>query len=388
MWAWLEILFVAYFAFCTFYSLLFSLAGHFYQTKSLTVELEKKRLAVLIPAYKEDSVIVGTAISALEQKYPRKDFDVIVIADSLKKETLSTLRSLPIIVHEVHFEKSTKVKSLQSALASYPNYYGVIILDADNIMQPNFLEKINSCFCKGCMAIQGQRTAKNKNTPMAVLDGLSEAIANHINRKGAIALGLSSPIIGSGMAFQYTLLKNILSSMDSVGGFDKELQLRTLELGHKIHYVHQAVVLDEKVDSPEVFENQRKRWMSSHYIYLRKFLTKGILSLLEGNLSIFNIAVLYNLQLPRLMNLGVMSIVVFVAILLQSYLTLPIIIWLALWSLYIISFVIAIPKSFLNKDILRALLTAPQTFITIFALHFKLRGANKKFIHTPHKQHS
>ncbi|MBS1553283.1 MAG: glycosyltransferase [Bacteroidetes bacterium] len=388
MWAWLEILFVAYFAFCTFYSLLFSLGGHFYQNKSLKVEVEKKRLAVLIPAYKEDSVIVGTAISALEQKYPRKDFDVIVIADSLKEETLVALRKLPIIVHEVHFEKSTKVKSLQSALASYSNYHGVVILDADNIMQPSFLEKINSCFCIGCMAIQGQRTAKNKNTPMAILDGLSEAIANHINRKGAIALGLSSPIIGSGMAFQYTLLKNILSSMDSIGGFDKELQLRTLELGHKIHYIHEAVVLDEKVDSPEVFENQRKRWMSSHYIYLRKFLTKGILSLLKGNVSIFNIAVLYNLQLPRLMNLGIISISVFAAILLQSYLTVPIIVWLSLWMLYIISFVIAIPKSFLNKDILRALLTAPQTFITIFALHFKLKGANKKFIHTPHKQHS
>jgi cellulose synthase/poly-beta-1,6-N-acetylglucosamine synthase-like glycosyltransferase len=387
MLVWVEFFFWGYFVFATCYSLLFSMAGLFYRTPSFSKATRNFKIAVLIPSYKEDSVIVSVAKQALLQSYPTASYDVIVIADSLQSSTLIELRKLAIIVHEVHFEKSTKVKSLQSVLNTYGNYEVAVILDADNVMQPEFLTKINQCFNNGWRAVQAQRAAKNRNTSFAVLDGLSEAIANHINRQGSIALGLSSPIIGSGMAFDFALLKNILNTMDSVGGFDKELQLKVLESGTKIHYVKDAIVLDEKVDNPEVFENQRKRWMSSHYIYFKKFFGKGMTSLIKGNFSIFNIAVLYNIQLPRMMNLGLLTIMAAFSIVARNYLFLPFWYWTLLLVLYASSFMLAVPISFLNRSFFKAILTAPRAFITIFALHFKLKGANKKFIHTPHKQH-
>jgi cellulose synthase/poly-beta-1,6-N-acetylglucosamine synthase-like glycosyltransferase len=387
MQVWVELLFFFYFSFVTAYSLLFSIAGLFHRSPRFISKSTDRnhRIAVLIPSYKEDNVIIYVAKQALIQSYPKDYFDVIVIADSLQDITLVELRKLPIVVHEVHFEKSTKVKSLQSVLNIYTNYDLAVILDADNVMAPDFLVKINQCYNNGWHAIQGQRTAKNKNTSFAVLDGLSEAIANHINRQGSIVLGLSSPIIGSGMAFQFSLLKDILNTMDSIGGFDKELQLKVLEGGTKIHYLKDGIVLDEKVDNPEVFENQRKRWMSSHYIYFRKFFSKGITSLFRGNLSIFNIAILYNIQLPRMMNLGLLSIFTLLSVLLRNFLHFPFWYWPLLLSLYALSFVLAIPRSYFNKSFFMALLSAPKAFITIFALHFKLKDANKKFIHTPHK---
>jgi len=387
MWVWIELFIFCYFLFVAAYSLLFSIAGVFYRTPIFKPAIRNFKIAVLIPSFKEDSVIIGVARQALEQSYSKLNYDVVVIADSLQAETLNKLHELDIIVHEVHFDKSTKVKSLQSVLNRYSTYDIAVILDADNVMHSEFLIKINGCFNNGWKAVQGQRTAKNRNTPFAVLDGLSEAIANHINRQGSIALGLSSPIIGSAMAFDYKLLKNTLNTMDSIGGFDKELQLKILESGTKIHYVKDAVVLDEKVDNPEVFENQRKRWMSSHYVYFKKFFSKGIVSLFNGDLSIFNIAILYNIQLPRMMNLGLLTIVSALAILARNYLTFPFWYWLLLLFLYALSFILAIPTSYFNKSFFMALLTAPKAFITIFALHFKLKGANKKFIHTPHKQH-
>jgi len=387
MLVWVELFFLGYFLFVTSYSLLFSIAGIFYRTPTFPKAHRDFRIAVLIPSYKEDSVIVNVAKHALLQSYARANYDVIVIADSLQSSTLVELRKLAIIVHEVHFEKSTKVKSLQSVLNTYGNCEVAVILDADNLMHTDFLSKINDCFNNGWRAIQGQRTAKNRNTSFAVLDGLSEAIANHINRQGSIALGLSSPIIGSGMAFEFSLLRNVLNTMDSIGGFDKELQLKVLESGTKIHYVKDAIVLDEKVDNPEVFENQRKRWMSSHYIYFKKFFGKGMTSLIKGNFSIFNIAVLYNIQLPRMMNLGLLTIMAAFSIVARNYLFLPFWYWTLLLVLYASSFMLAVPISFLNRSFFKAILTAPRAFITIFALHFKLKGVNKKFIHTPHKQH-
>lgn len=384
---WIELVLFGYFAYVTLYSFTFSFAGLFYRVPSFAFEKNetKHKISVFIPSYKEDSVIVGVARQALNQSYPKAQYDVIVIADSLKPTTLAELNTLDIIVHEVHFEKSTKVKSLKSVLNTYTNYAIAVILDADNVMAPDFLEQINSCYNKGWKAIQGQRTAKNKNTSFAVLDGLSETIANHMNRKGAIALGLSSPIIGSGMAYDFILLKNIMNSIDSVGGFDKELQLKVLDGGEKIHYLHSAIVLDEKVDNPEVFQNQRRRWMSSHYIYFKKFFSMGMASLLKGNFSIFNIAILSNLQLPRVMNLGIFTIVTLLSIILQNWLHVPFWYWLILYAIYITSFFFAIPRSFYNKALFQAVLHLPKAFLSIVLIHFKLKGADKKFIHTPHK---
>lgn len=385
MQAWIELIVFSYFCFAAAYSLLFSLAGLFYRTPRYTSNEKKQRkIAVFIPSYKEDSVIVHVAKAALHQTYPKANYDVIVIADSLQPTTVEALRQLDIIVHEVMFEKSTKVKSLQSALAAYPGYEIAVILDADNVMKANFLELVNRYYNEGWRAIQGQRVAKNNNTPFAVLDGISEGISNHINRAGATALGLSSPIIGSGMAYDFKLFREIMASITSVGGFDKELQVRVLERNERILYLKDAVVLDEKVENPEVFQNQRKRWMSSHYIYAKKFFMTGLRGIFKGKLSLFNIAVLLSVQLPRVLNLGVLFLLALSAIVLRDLLWLPFWTWPALLGLYLLSFFLAIPRSFYNRELLGAIVHLPRAFASMLLLHFRLKGADKKFIHTPH----
>jgi cellulose synthase/poly-beta-1,6-N-acetylglucosamine synthase-like glycosyltransferase len=326
-------------------------------------------------------------MEALKQSLDKSLYDVIVIADSLQASTLSSLRQLDIVVHEVFFETSTKVKSLQNVLNTYTGYDIAVILDADNIMDTDFLENINKYFASGWMAIQGQRVAKNNNSPFAILDGLSERLGNHINRAGSMALGLSSPIIGSGMAYDFSMLKEIMNSIDSVGGFDKELQVKVLERGEKILYLKDAIVFDEKVDNPEVFKNQRKRWISSHYIYAKKFFLSGVKGLFKGKISLFNIAVLISIQLPRVMNLGILFSLVVLSTLLQSHLHFSVWYWLTLFITYLISFILAVPISLYNRKFLLALLHAPKAFFAVLMLHFKLKGADKKFIHTPHKQH-
>jgi cellulose synthase/poly-beta-1,6-N-acetylglucosamine synthase-like glycosyltransferase len=390
MLAWLEYFLFGYFVFVACYSLLFSLAGCFYRNpRFISRESDRHhKMAVFIPSYKEDNIIVNIAKLALNQSYPKSNYDVIVLADSLQPATLASLRQLNIIVHEVHFDKSTKVKSLQSALNTFNGYDIAAILDADNVMDTEFLVKINQGFNQGWRAIQGQRTAKNRNSSFAVLDGLSEGIANHIYRQGAITLGLSSPIIGSGMAFDYAAFREVINNIDPASvAEDKELQLGILKKNIKIHYIKEAIVYDEKVDNQEVFENQRKRWMHSHYSYLIKFFKTGIASIFKGQLTIFNITILHNIQLPRAMNIGLLAAIIIVSLLLTKYLLFPFWYWIALLGLYALSFLLAIPKSFHNKAFFKAILTAPKAFLSIFKVHFKLKNANKKFIHTPHKQH-
>ena len=78
--------------------------------------------------------------------------------------------------------------------------------------------------------------------------------------------------------------------------------------GIKVYYYKEANVLDEKVHKSAVFENQRKRWISSQYHYLAKYFSKGVAELMAGNFTYFNSAVLRNIQLPRLINLGLLGL--------------------------------------------------------------------------------
>jgi cellulose synthase/poly-beta-1,6-N-acetylglucosamine synthase-like glycosyltransferase len=351
---------------------------------------EVRRIAIMIPAYKEDEVIMEVALKATQQNYPPDHFDVIVIADSLKEETLRSLETLPIDLIRVSFEKSTKSKALNYALSNLHKDYDIaLILDADNIMESDFLKKINQAFHKGFNVVQGKRIAKNLNTSFAILDGISEAVNNHIFRQGHRAIGLSSGLIGSGMAFDFVLFKAIMKETYAVGGFDKELEFRLFQDGHKIEYLNNALVYDEKIQNSRDFNNQRRRWLSTNRVYLNKFIGTGIKALFQnGNIDIID--KLYQMVLPpRVLLVGAVFIMSFVHALIELIWkdlqwSIQPIYWHLLFVLTILTFLASIPRSFYNKKTLKACLSIPHAFFIMFILLFKLKDANKEFIHTRH----
>ncbi|MEZ4951604.1 MAG: glycosyltransferase [Saprospiraceae bacterium] len=119
----------------------------------------------MIPAYKEDSVILESALYALSANYPKNHFNVMVLADQLKRETLDKLSLLPIQLVEVQFEKSTKVKALKKGMEQIGSKTeAIVILDADNLMDDHFLKEANQALQSGATVIQGQRIAKSELT--------------------------------------------------------------------------------------------------------------------------------------------------------------------------------------------------------------------------------
>lgn len=384
----IEVILFSYLAGCILFNLVLSIAGRL-QRKRTTPDQEAglyARVAILIPAYKEDSIILSTVQSYDRLNYPAGMYEVVVIADSLQPDTLTQLSRAGATVIPVSFEKSTKAKSLNAAFAQLPEdaYDLALICDADNMLSPDFLLKVNSAFQNGEYAIQTQRVAKNLNTPFAVLDAANEIIANHLYRKGANALGLSSSVIGSGMAFQYPLIKGIMQEIEAIGGFDKVLQLMLVSKGHAIYYLEDAQVFDEKVEQPEAFENQRRRWLSSQLVYLRQYWKKGWKELFRGNVDYFNLAVCQNLLMPRLLLLVSVTVITVLYILLHHYLLLPAVWWVALWVCNFISLLLPVPVLFFRKYLLSALLGMPRAIFIMVSLLFRLKGANNRFIHTKH----
>lgn len=380
----IQYILIVYLGFASFYIFLFGFAGLFRLHQKMIKPDKIRRFAVLIPGYKEDQVIIDVAEEATNQNYPQEKYDVIVIADSFKQETLKSLRKLPVKVIEVSFEKSTKSKALNKAMEQLPDeFYDIaVVLDADNIMEPDFLKKMNIAFEKGTTAVQGHRVAKNTNTSFAVLDAVSEEINNTIFRKGHRILGLSAAIIGSGMGLKYNYFKNLMKTIQAVGGFDKEIELKMLKERKIIDYLNHAYVYDEKVQKADVFSNQRRRWLSAQIHYFSKdFLTALKHLILKGNIDYFDKAIQF-IQPPRIMLLGLLFIINILSVLFNPLFL--VIIWLLILLVCVLAFFFSVPTRFYNYQTLRALINLPRGFFLMTMSLLKIKGANKKFIHTQH----
>ncbi len=372
----------------TLYIFVFAFAGLFYKQISYPASPKLRKIAVLIPGYKEDDVIIEVAKDALAQDYPQNKYDVVIIADSFQPETITQLRQLPIKVIEVKFDKSTKSKALNRAMEKLTDAYEIaVVLDADNLMAADFLSKVNAAIELNYMAVQGHRTAKNMDTHLAILDAASEEINNHIFRKGHRVLGLSSAIIGSGMAFKYDFFKTMMLSVTAIGGFDKEIELKMLKAKHKIAYLDDALVYDEKVQKAEVFSNQRRRWLSAQLHYFHQDFGSSLKALItKGNIDYFDKAIQF-IQPPRILLLGgVLSLGTFFLLLNIFFQTNSsfIYLWISVVVLCILAFVFSIPGAFYNTSTLKALASLPKGMLLMLGSLMKIRGANKQFIHTKH----
>ena len=380
----LEALVYLYLAFATLYLFVFAFAGLFKSKhKDWSHEDKKRKMIILIPGYREDEVIVDVAREALKQDYGTENYEVAIIADSFQAETIQKLKQLQVKVFEVKLEFSTKSRALNAALDQLDDSYDVaVVLDADNIMEPSFLTKVNNAFNAGYQIVQGHRIAKNMDTSFAILDAVSEEMNNHIFRKGHWNLGFSSSLIGSAMAFDYAYFKSTMKEVKVVGGFDKELEVRLLKEKKKIVYLPDAFVFDEKVPNAKVFTKQRRRWISAQIHYFGKSFLPALKELfLHGNLDLFNKALQFIL-LPRILLISLLFLISVGTLIFAS--AVQFLFWLAAFVLCVLVFMLSIPGYFYNMKTLYAITRLPLGIFLTFMSVFKLRGSNKEFLHTKH----
>jgi cellulose synthase/poly-beta-1,6-N-acetylglucosamine synthase-like glycosyltransferase len=371
------------------YLLVFALAGIFYKQRSYYSVRKKNNIVLLIPVYREDEIILQTVTNVLSQNYPSNHFDVIVIADQLKEETIKRLTSFPIQVIQVSFEKSTKAKSIKYALKQTSTDYDILmILDSDNLLGQDCLEKVNHAFQKGFNVIQLHRTAKNRNTATAVLDAASEEINNHIFRKGHRSLGLSSALIGSGMAFDYPLFKKIMmeSDIEDNPGEDREIYLELLKANHVCEYIDSALVYDEKVQSGKVLEKQRTRWLSAQLQYAKRFWISDLPKTFTYNIHYLDYAV-QTLLLPRVLLLLVTFMLLALSLLISAIIDLPLIISNGLWSILFAGNVLSLGLSVYGHlsltELKMAVINLPKTSWSFIKALMRSSSKQRDFIHTP-----
>lgn len=382
-------IFFCYFAAITLYFFSVSIAGRLKKGYAYSSFAEKKKIAILIPSYKEDNIIIATASKAMQQDYPTEFFDVFVIADKLQKETIQKMRALPVNVVEVKFEISMKAKSIHEAVNQIADkgYDIAMVLDADNVMSPGCLEKVNHAFHRGFKAVQCHRVAKNKNNAIAMLDVISEEINNNLFRRGQRALGFSSSLIGSGMAFEFETFRKIFNLPDILNnpGEDREIDLQLMKDDIVVEFIDNALVYDEKVSSSAVFEKQRLRWLEAQLNNLKRFFDRDIYAM--ANKKTYWYKLFQTVLLPRSLYLLLFACIFF-GFAIQHFIHYPIffpafIWWAALLGTFMLTLIISIPAKFYNSDMLKAIAHLPVLMIAMIKALLKMKSNRKEFLHTP-----
>lgn len=252
----------------TLYLLIFAIASMFPQRELQSETNTRNRFVVIISAYKADDTIVSTVKSVLSQSYPDHLFDVVVVSKDMNEVTNFQLEQLPITRIDANYAVSTKVKALQAAVKGLPAfkiYDIIVVLDADNKVAEDFLERMNNAYeMSSTKCIQAHRISQNRNTVSARWDSVFEEINNSIFRRGHVMLGFSSSICGSGTAYDFSWFhENIFKVSDD--GDEKELEALLMRQGIFIDYFDTICVFDRKTQKTSDFTRQRKRWIARQY---------------------------------------------------------------------------------------------------------------------------
>ena len=336
------------------------------------------KFLILYPAYNEDLVIINAVKQFLLQKYPKTHFTVAVISDHMQPETNEALKEMPITLLTPTFEKSSKAKAMQYAINEVKgDFDNVVILDADNVVLPNFLSQLN-VLCTIYEAIQCHRCAKNANNDVAVLDGASEEINNTIFRKAHNRLGLSSALIGSGMCFNYDLFKKNVFQLTTAGE-DREMEALLLHQGVYIKYAPDIHVFDEKVSSQDNFQRQRMRWMTAQVQSLTRQLPKIPNAIKHGNINFIDKTIQQAL-IPR-------SILIVLLFGVSIFITFIIPAWCEKWWFLLASLVIALFIAIPNQmrfSSVKKVLALPGLVWRMLKNILHIDRKNTDFIHTEH----
>ena len=305
------------------------------------------RYAIIICAHNEETVISSLIYSLQNMSYPSDFYDIYAICDNCSDQTATVVRETGAIPME-RFDEERRGKAfglewmfdlLEEKRLKGDIYDAYVVLDADNLVNTQFLDEINKELNEGNEILQAYLGSKNpEDTWVTKCYSLAYWISNLIYQNAHSKLGLSAQMGGTGMILRPSVLIDIGWS---TGSLTEDLLLTTLyvkETGLPCHWVHKACLYDEKPLKIQASVVQRTRWMQGH---MATFFQHGIPLLKEG---------FFELNLRKLD--------------LALYLARPFMILLtfAIYMLRVIA-VILFPETFIAFDFI---MTAPIAFTTVF----------------------
>lgn len=367
-----------YLSFILIYELSLFLISRLKVKEQIKESLSFKKFLFLIPAYKEDEILLFTIDAIKRLNYPKDCFNIILLNDQCDEKVIDKIKK-EIRVIDLNLQSHSKVNSLKKAIPFVNDFDFIVVLDADNLVHPEFLRNINNYVQSETKVIQGLRLPKKIETINEKLDSVTDFIYNQIDRIIPSRIGLTGTLSGSGFAMQSNLFVEYIEKIETRGGFDKILQSELMLRNIPIHICPDAFIYDEKIKETKSYIKQRKRWLYFHFYnsinYAFKLILKGIFNF---NFNQFHLG-LISLRLPLSLMYFFAFIMVIASLWFNKLLALLLFVLISIFTLMILGFLRQ------NKILsFQLLLALPSLFTKQIFSFFKLSEAKKDSLKTNH----
>lgn len=260
--------------------------------------VKKNRFAVLISARNESAVISQLIESIHAQTYDPEYVTVFVMADNCTDNTAGIARNAGAIVYERRNQrligKGYALDELMQHIdEDFPERYfdGFFVFDADNVLDPNYIEAMNRTFSDGYRIITSYRNSKNYgdnwiSAGYALWFMRESRYLNHAR----MLLNTSCAVSGTGFLFSREVI-------EKTGGWhfyllteDIEFTVSSVISGEKIGYCPDAVLYDEQPTTFRQSWNQRLRWAKGFLHVFRDYGSRLVQKSLSGSFSAYDMS--------------------------------------------------------------------------------------------------
>lgn len=266
--------------------------------KKETLHAPMHRFAVLIAARNEEAVIGKLIDSIKAQSYPGRLVKIFVAADNCTDATAEAAHSHGAEVYE-RYDMTRRGKGYaldfllrEIKLRGHGRFDGYIVLDADNVLDRDFILHMNETFSAGHDIVTCYRSSKNYGDNWIsagyALWFLRES--RYLNSARA-RLGSSCGVSGTGFLFSQAVL-------DAQGGGwpfhllteDIEFTIDNVTRGMKVGYCPDAIAYDEQPISFRQSWAQRLRWSRGYLQVFKKYGRALISGIFSGSFSCYDMA--------------------------------------------------------------------------------------------------
>jgi cellulose synthase/poly-beta-1,6-N-acetylglucosamine synthase-like glycosyltransferase len=248
-----------------------------------------RHIGVVVPAHNEQASISPCVTNLLNCDKPSGKFSVYVVADNCTDDTAARAEAAGAQVLVRHDEQRRgKGYALDYAfnILLKQDIDAVLVVDADTVVEANFIRACEHVFANGADAVQCRYTVNNPQASLRTrLMHVAFLAFNVLRPRGRERWGLSVGISGNGFGLSRKTLQSVPYCARSVVE-DLEYHLTLVRAGMRVRFIDATTVRADMPTGGTGTDSQRARWEGGRFRMMRELIPPLTQTVFRGRLRL------------------------------------------------------------------------------------------------------